>query len=102
MRSLRREMVGDGARLFAELPQTVLWYEVRDHVGALSGARLTSFLCDGITVAWIDFRYRAHTFSINDQFGEYWFFVSDPECPDEILLEVIDHFETILNDAEKG
>jgi hypothetical protein len=84
--------MNDGSRLFATLPQTVLWYEVRDHLSALHGAELMGFLCDNVTEAWIDFRYRSHNFTINDQLGEYWFIVNDPVCRDDILSEVVEHF----------
>lgn len=86
----------DGSRNFADLPQTQLWYAVRDHISALPGACLTSFITDGVTEAWIDFTYRNHHFSINDQYGDYWFFVKDPKCPDEILEEVYEHFHKLL------
>lgn len=51
---------------------------MRDHVEKLEGATLTGFLCDGVLEAWIDFSFRNHDFSINDQFSEYYFFVKDP------------------------
>jgi len=65
----------------------------------LSGARLTGFLEDHVTEAWIDFTYRQHSFTINNQFGEYWFFVDDPACPDAVLAEVTTHFSKILSPA---
>jgi hypothetical protein len=86
----------DGSRLFATLPMTVLWDRVHDHVAKLEGADQSGFLCDGVTEAWIDFRYCNHAFTINDQFDEYWLFVDDPACPDEILFSVIGHFEALL------
>lgn len=89
--------MADGSRHFAGLPQSKLWEEVRDHVAKLAGARLTGFLCDYVTEAWIDFDYRKHKFSINDQMGEYWFFVTDPACPDDVLREVVGHFRTLLS-----
>jgi len=90
---LLNDRMYDGSRHFAMLPQTVLWDKVRDHITVLSGAQLTSFICDGITEAWIDFTFRGHNFSINDQLGDYWFFVQDPECPEDILHVVVEHFE---------
>ncbi|HNO78419.1 MAG TPA: hypothetical protein PKN33_10205 [Phycisphaerae bacterium] len=96
MHRLLNHIAHDGSRQFGELWQNVLWYEVRDHVEKLTGAKLTDFVTDHVTQAWIDFAFRDHEFSINDQFGEYWFFVTDPKCPDEILLEVLDHFGQIL------
>lgn len=82
-----------GSRQFGALPQVLDWYATRDQVARLRGARLTGFVCDGVTEAWIDFTYAGHAFSINDQFGEYWFFVDDPACPDEVLHAVLGHFE---------
>ena len=38
-----------------------------------------------------------------DQFGDYWFFVDDPTCPDAILQQVLDHFETLSTaEAHQG
>ncbi len=34
--------------------------------------------------------------SINNQFGEFWFFVDDPKCPSSILAAVIVHCEKVL------
>lgn len=91
----------DGSRNFTDLPMTRDWYEVRDHVRRLPGAVLTRFITDNVTEAWIDFTYRGHTFSINDQYGDYWFFVEDPACPEEILKEVRAHWAPLL-DGESG
>ncbi len=66
------------------------------HIIVLHGADLTEFLTDGVTEAWIDFRYRGHRFTVDDQFGEYWCFVKDLDCPDDLLHEVVGHFSTLL------
>jgi uncharacterized protein (DUF1778 family) len=86
----------DGTRLFGELPQTALQDKVRDHVASLPGATLTDFVFDGVTEAWIDFTFRGQQVSINDQLGQYLFFVDDPAAPDEALREVLAHFEKLL------
>lgn len=99
MRPLLDLRMADGSRHFGDLPQTRLWHDVRDHVRALEGARLTGFLCDGVTEGWIDFAYAGRAFTINDQFGEYWFFVDDPDCPDDVLWAVLGHFARLLGDA---
>ena len=86
----------DGSPLFASLPMSVLGHVLYDHAGKLRRAEITDFLCaDGIEV-WLDFRYRTHDFTINAQLGEYWFFVDDPGCPDDILREVVGHFSALL------
>jgi hypothetical protein len=86
----------DGSRCFLSLHPNADWTAVRDHVGRLEGAKLTGFLTDGITEAWIDFHYAGHKFNINDSPGDYWFFVSDPTCPDTILHKVAEHFASLL------
>ena len=50
----------DGSRQFGELPQTVLWHELRDHIERLNGAAVTDLVTDNITEAWIDFSYRGY------------------------------------------
>jgi hypothetical protein len=49
--------MNDGSRNFGALPQNELWYAVRDHVQNPPSAKLTGFLCDNITEAWIDFSF---------------------------------------------
>src|SRR6266498_2065978 len=94
--ALLNVIMNDGSRKFGELPQTVLWYELRDRIQRLDGADITGFLTDDVTEAWIDFTYRGCRFSVNDQFGGYWFFVDSPKCPDDILEAVLSHCQLLL------
>ncbi len=87
--------MNDGSRHFASLPRRLLPYAVRDHVARLTGATLTGFV-GGDAEAWIDFAYEDHAFSVNDVWEEYWFFVRDPACPDEVLARVVRHFGAVL------
>jgi len=93
---LTNVLAKDGSRKFAELPQAKDWYELRDHLKTLNGAVITNFTTDGVTEAWIDFTYESQKFTVNDQFGDYWFFVNDPNCSDEILTEIVGHCEMLL------
>lgn len=86
----------DGSRNFADLPEVVFFDELREIARKFEGAHETGFITDWITEVWLDFEYRGHKFSINNQMGDYWFFVENPNCPDEILREVIEHFEKFL------
>lgn len=89
----------DGSRHFLSLPDTRKnWYEIRDHINKLNGASLTDFITDNVTEAWIDFEFEYHKFSINDQMGEYWFMVEDPNCPDNVLQKVAMHFKPLLGE----
>jgi hypothetical protein len=88
--------MNDGSRHFVDLPEAVFFDELCDHAEKLEGAEIIEFITDGVVEMWLDFEFRGHKFSVNNQFGDYWFFVRDPNCPDEILLEVIDHFRQLL------
>lgn len=85
----------DGSRNFADLPEFVFFDELRSHARKLAGAVEASFITDWVTEVWLDFEFQGHRFSINNQMGDYWFFVEDPSCPDDILAKVVRHFETI-------
>jgi hypothetical protein len=87
----------DDSRNFAGLPETTFFDELREFASTLDSAEETGFLTDWVTKVWLDFDYRRHKFSISNQKADYWFFVEDPNCADEILLEVFNHFETHFN-----
>lgn len=93
---LREIKMNDGSRHFVDMPEVVFFDEVADHVENLEGAEITEFLTDGIVEMWLDFEYRGHKFSVNNQLGDYMFFVEDADCDEEILLEIIDHFRKLL------
>jgi len=86
----------DGSRHFVDMPEVVFFDELYDQTEELDGAEITEFIVDGVVEMWLDFEFRGHKFSVNNQLGDYWFFVEDADCPDEILLEVIAHFRKLL------
>lgn len=94
--------LADGSRHFGALPEhydvhAPEWHRLRAHVAALDGAIAGGFVTDDVTEAWIDFTYAGHQLSLNNQQGEWWFFVADPACPDAVLARVLDHFEPMLD-----
>ncbi len=91
--------MSDGSRHFGSLPFSRSWESVRDHAARLDGARLSGFVTDGVTEAWIDFELAGQRFTVNNQFGEFWFFVADPSCPDALLGSVLAHFSALLGDV---
>src|SRR5687768_12077490 len=93
---LREIKMNDGSRHFVDMPEVVFFDEFADHVEELEGAEITEFLTDGIIEMWLDFEFRGHKFSVNNQLGDYMFFVEDASCDEEILLEIIDHFRKLL------
>ena len=88
--------MNDGSRHFADMPEAVFFDDLADHTEELEGALITEFITDGVIEMWLEFEYRGQHFSVNNQLGDYWFFVRDPNCPEEILLEVCDHFRHLL------
>ena len=83
----------DGSRFFIDLPQTIGWADLRDHIDLLPGAKVTGFRTERDTETWMGFNYKEHTFSITNFPGDYWCFVKDCQCPEETLAEVVDHCE---------
>jgi hypothetical protein len=79
--------MANGSRHFADVPMRVPPSVLRQTLDADEDVRVTAFL-DGLIEAWIDFEYGGHSFSVHNPFDEYWLFVRDPSCPDEILSAV--------------
>ena len=95
-------IMNDGSRHFGDLPESVDWHQLRDHIERLEGVRVTNFVTDNVTEVWIDFDYRGHRFSVNNQFGSYWFFVDNPACSEEILETVLGHCGSVLARAQQS
>jgi hypothetical protein len=83
----------DGSRNFADLPEFYPWEGLRNHLKELSGSCETGYVSDDVTEFWLDFNFCQNQFSINNQSGEFWFIVKNTDCPDDILIKVIEHFE---------
>ena len=88
---LKNQRMNDGSRHFASFPEGWPWSDFRDHIQQLPGTTITGYLTDDVTEVWIDFTYRDYKFSVNNQFGEFWLFVDDPACPDEVLNSIVEH-----------
>jgi hypothetical protein len=99
---LLNSRMADGSRHFASLPEKRSWRALRNHLGRLPGVTLGEFVTDNVIEAWIDFRYGGHEFTVNNQFGEYWFFVSDPACPESVLDRVREHCGRFLSSPVIG
>ncbi len=96
---LLNQTMHDGSRHFALLPVgKVSPVRLLFRILTLWGAFPTAFV-PSLAESWIDFRFRGFKFSINDQYGDYWFFVQDPGCPESILIKVAQHFEEVLQVA---
>jgi len=94
--NLLDERMHDGSRHFALLPQTRAPLRLVFRVLTLPGAWPTAYVPSLAAGSWIDFRYKGHQFSINNQYGDFWFFVHDPVCPPPVLARVVSHFATLL------
>lgn len=83
--TLLNDRMHDGSRNFILLPETVSPFRVLLHVFVLFGAFPTAYV-PSLAESWIDFRYKGHKLGINNQYGDFWFFVQDPNCPEEVLV----------------
>lgn len=93
---LLESKIKNGARPFVDMPEVVFFDEFADHVEELGGAEITEFITDGVVEMWLEFEFRGHKFLVNNQLGDYLFFALDTNCPEEILLQIIDHFRKLL------
>lgn len=95
--SLLNFVMHDGSRQFSELAESCGWDDFRRHIESLPGATITNYLTDHVTEMWLDFTFLGHYFTVNNQQGNFCFFVRAPACPDDILTAVIEHCESLLN-----
>jgi beta-xylosidase len=86
----------DCSRHFGALPQTVLWYKLRHHLRNLEDVTITDFVTDHVTEAWVKSTFHDYQFSINDQCGDYWLFVKDRACADDIVEAVLSHCRLLV------
>jgi hypothetical protein len=85
----------DGSRHFLSLPESILPCALVERMRANPEFQMTGFL-EGALEAWIDFEFQGHKFSVNNQFGEFWFFVADAACPVDLLTEIQRRFAGFL------
>lgn len=93
--SLKHKRPSD-ARHFVDFPEVIFFDEFKDHLELLEDLEITEFEIDGVVEMWLEFLFRGQHFYVNNQFGDYQFFVKEPKCPEEILLEIADHFRRLL------
>jgi hypothetical protein len=93
---LLNSIMNDKSRHFAELPESEDWESLRGHLEKMPDAVVTDYISDGVTEMWLDFTYKKNRFSVNNQFGEYWFFSQNPVCPEKTLIEIVEYCEELL------
>ncbi|MDH3494597.1 MAG: hypothetical protein OEM82_13660 [Acidobacteriota bacterium] len=94
-----REQRNEKARHFVDFPEVIFFDEMADHISQLFGCEITEFEADGVFAVWIEFEYRDNKFFVENKLGDYRFFVEDPKCEENILMEIAEHLRLIL---EKG
>ncbi len=83
-------------RHFVDFPEVVYSDDLADHIAELPGCEITRFEADGIVSAVIEFEFAGHKFEVNNDFADFRFYVEDPECDEDILLELINHLRQLL------
>ena len=78
----------DGSRHFASISVERFPRSLRTYLEEIPGVEITNVFGD-TTQTWIDFRYKGYEFSASDPMGDYDFFVSDSECPEGVLQEIV-------------
>lgn len=93
---LKETHLTENVRHFVDFPEVIFFDDFYDHIVDLYGTEIMRFEIDGTIEMWLEFIYREHKFFVNNKFGDYQFYVEDAKCPDEILLEIADHFRKLL------
>ncbi len=83
-------------RHFVDFPEVVYSDDLADHIAELPSCEITRFEADGIVSAVIEFEFAGHKFEVNNDFADFRFYVEDPECDEDILLELINHLRQLL------
>ncbi|MEZ5346618.1 MAG: hypothetical protein R2681_13790 [Pyrinomonadaceae bacterium] len=95
-----KEKLPENALHFVDFPEVIFFDQFYDHVENLEGTVITEFEVDGVFEMWLEFTFRGNKFFINNKFGDYLFYVEDPNCAEPILLEIADHFRQLLESDE--
>jgi len=70
---------------FFSLPELIPMEELTKSLESIPGVDIKNELTDSVTEIWVDFNYQGSNYSVNNQHGDYYFFVDDLELSDEIL-----------------
>lgn len=85
-----------GSLNFMDVPGEIIGGDdLYEYLGTLDGVEMKGATAD-FTEVWMDFSFRGYDFAINTQLGDYWFFAENPDCPQEILLEIAAHCQKLL------
>ncbi len=98
----KREDLIKNAGHFVDFPEVIFFDEFADYIEELEGTKIIDFEADGIFEIWLEFTFQTHRFFVNNRLGDYRFYVEDEKCPDEILLEIADHFRKLLEKDESA
>jgi hypothetical protein len=91
-----KHRMSNGSLHFLSLPEKESGDSLRKHLASLPGAEITEFVTDQVREVWIYFSFRGQEFTLNNKWGEYWFCVRDPSCPESVLEEIALHCSTSL------
>ncbi len=93
---LDKEEKLENSRHFVDLPEIIAFDDLIDHLEELEKVEITEIELDGILEMWLEFKFRKHKFFVRNELGDYMFFVKDENCPEPILLEIVNHFRLLL------
>ena len=74
---------------FAMRPEKVSWMRLRRHLASMPGAALVDVACDRMNEAALIFTFRNHRFGVDLHEGAFRYSVEDPDCPEDVLAEVL-------------
>jgi hypothetical protein len=88
MNDILNNIMADNSRLFGILDSYVSWETLKHCIKSRKDVVPLAIVGQYPDSRWFDFFYKDHEISINNQGNEYLFFVSDCNCPVNILSEL--------------
>lgn len=79
--------MADGSQHVAEIPWRPPLALMQRLLGT-PGISVTGFI-NSPAETWLDFEYAGYTFSVHNPLNDFWLFVHDPGCPEQLLHDVV-------------
>ena len=76
--------------------ETLTFEQLPLQIIKIDGVAITGILTDNVVEIWLDFDFHGASFSVNNQFGEFWFFAESEDCSDDILSDISRHLKTVM------
>jgi hypothetical protein len=89
--------IGSGEEPYKSMIQGILIHDnlMKSYLEKLDGLSVTNYAQPFTCETTIDFEYKGQQFSTDNAYM-VWTFITDKDCPDEIISEIIQHLNSMI------